>query len=164
MYSFFRIMNFSSFYFPNFIFKIQFWICKVHFGNIYFFLRNMKFQHWKNKDKQLTKIQRSRVRIQQKLPSHVDFPRIIRGEPELSANINPWKGILSANYSVLKGQQRQIFVLWFYSSIDPIWAPVYFTNFFSNSFSNSPSYSNSKFVLRYGPRRRTKFFLQMPWI
>ncbi len=51
-------------------------------------------------------------------------------------------------YSSLKGQQCEIFVLWFCSSIDPIWGPVYFATFFSNS--------NSKFELRYG--RRTKLF------
>ncbi len=44
-----------------------------------------------------------------------------------------------------------------YSSIDPISAPVYFTNFFSNFVSNLPSYLNSKFVLRYGPLGGTIF-------
>ncbi len=33
---FFRIMNDSCFYFPNFVFKIQFWIYKVNVGNLYF--------------------------------------------------------------------------------------------------------------------------------
>ncbi len=32
------------------------------------------------------------------------------------------------------------FFLWFYSSIDPIWASFYFTTFLSNSVSNSPSF------------------------
>ena len=71
---------------------------------------------------------------------------------------------LAMIYKYLKGQQREIFVLWFYSSVDPIWAPVYFSKFFSNSVSNSPSYSISKFVLRNGPLRRTKFFLHTPRI
>jgi hypothetical protein len=33
---FVRIINVSCFYFPNFIFKIQFWICKVHVVHLYF--------------------------------------------------------------------------------------------------------------------------------
>jgi hypothetical protein len=57
-----------------------------------------------------------------------------------------------------KGTVAWDFVLWFFSSIDPIWAHVYFTKFLSNSVSNSPSYSNSKFVLRCGPLRKTNFF------
>jgi hypothetical protein len=66
--------------------------------------------------------------------------------------------------AALKGQLREIFTLWFYSSIDLIWASVYFNQFFSNSVSNSPSYWNTKFVLRYRPLRGTKFFLQIPGI
>ncbi len=49
-----------------------------------------------------------------------------------------------------------------FSSVDHIWALVAFTKFSSNSVSNSPGYSNSKFALRYGPLRGTKFFLQVP--
>ncbi len=64
----------------------------------------------------------------------------------------------------LKRQQREIFVLWFYSSIDPTWAPVYFTTFVSSSVSNLPSFSNSKFELCNGPLQGTKFFLQIPRI
>ncbi len=55
--------------------------------------------------------------------------------------------VLSKMYSsvgMLKGQWREIFVLWFF--ISPIWAHVYFTKLFSTSVSNSPSYSNSKCV------------------
>ncbi len=33
----------------------------------------------------------------------------------------------------------------------PFWPVFTFLHFFSNSVSNSTSYSNSKFVLRYGP-------------
>jgi hypothetical protein len=51
------------YYVPTFIFKIKFWIYKVHVGNIYFFLRIIHFQHRKNKDKYLTIQQQSRVRI-----------------------------------------------------------------------------------------------------
>ena len=49
----FRSMNVSCFYVPTFIFKTKFWIYKVHVGNIYFFLRIIHFQHWKNKDSTL---------------------------------------------------------------------------------------------------------------
>ncbi len=45
----FRIMNVSCFYFPNFIYKIKFWIYKVPVGNIYFFLRIIHFQQWKKR-------------------------------------------------------------------------------------------------------------------
>ncbi len=57
-----------------------------------------------------------------------------------------------------QGQQREIFVLWFYSSIDPSWTPVYCTTFFSNSVLNSLSYSKLKFVLHNEPLRGTNFF------
>jgi hypothetical protein len=56
-------MNVSCFYVPAFIFKIKFWIYKVHVGNMYFFLRIIHFQHWKDKDNYLTIKQQSRVRI-----------------------------------------------------------------------------------------------------
>jgi hypothetical protein len=73
MYSFLRIVNVSCFYFPNFIFKIQFWIYKVHVGNIYFCIRIIHFQHWKNEDKHLTTKQQSQVRIPRKLASQVSI-------------------------------------------------------------------------------------------
>jgi hypothetical protein len=51
-----------------------------------------------------------------------------------------------------------VFLLWLFPSVNPIWAPVAFATFSSNSVSNSLGYSNSKFILRYGPLPGTKFF------
>jgi hypothetical protein len=48
----------------------------------------------------------------------------------------------------LKGTVARDFGPWFFSWIDPIWAPNSYPKTFSNSGSNSRRYSNLKFVLR----------------
>jgi hypothetical protein len=46
------------------------------------------------------------------------------------------KRVLSKENIWLKGQQRDILLLWLFSSVEPIWAPAAFTIFSSNSVSN----------------------------
>ncbi len=53
----------------------------------------------------------------------------------------------------LQGQQRENFILWLYSTIDPIWALFTILHFFGFA-----EFFDFKFLLRYGPQRRTKFF------
>jgi hypothetical protein len=92
----FRSINVSCFYVPTFIFKIKFWIYKVHVGNTYFFLRMINFHHWKNKDKYLTIKQQSRVRIpQSKLAAKAGSTS---KQPKLAAQVSSqsWQHKLAA--------------------------------------------------------------------
>ncbi len=45
-------------------------------------------------------------------------------------NLSLREGLVIQQDGLLKGQLREIFVLWFYSSVNPIWAPVYFTKLY----------------------------------
>ncbi len=79
------------FYFLTFIFKVKFWIYKVHVGNVYFFLKIIHFQHWKNKDKYLTIQQQSWVRIPQQLafPSwQHKLASLTSQQPKLAAQVS----------------------------------------------------------------------------
>jgi hypothetical protein len=62
-------------------------------------------------------------------------------------------------YSTFKGTVAWDFCPLVFFHQSTLCGPMFTSQkFFSNSVSNSPSYSNSKFVLRYGPLRKTNFF------
>jgi hypothetical protein len=84
---------------------------------------------------------------------------------KVSANSASWKTATSPVYTVrlviprslnsnniahalLKGTVARDFCSWFFSWIDPIWAPNSYPKTFSNSGSNSRRYSNFEVVLR----------------